>query len=146
MCGMAFSLVPCLLVMLCLKFLTELTITQCPPRNPDFLEPDSRQWLDENDVHCNLMESGTTRVCVAGPVPGEGNIQVRCFTPHSLGGPVVLMWNRTTLDLYKGEPFSGIYSPILAHTPTRLLHSTPSWMIPVLRTKTARSLCVLLSI
>ncbi|KAL1783342.1 hypothetical protein HispidOSU_016897 [Sigmodon hispidus] len=93
-----------------LRILTELSITQCPPRNPDFFEPDSRQWADENDVHCNLIESDATGACAAGSIPGEGHVRVRRFTPQSLGGPAVLLWNKTTLDLYKGEPFLGTIS------------------------------------
>lgn len=72
MCGVTYSLVSCLSVMTCLVALIELSITQCLPRNPDFFEPDSRQWTDENDVHCNLTESDATRACVPVPGPGEG--------------------------------------------------------------------------
>lgn len=107
---MTDSLVSCLSVTICLAVLIQLSIAQCPPRNPDFFEPDSRQWADEDDVHCNLPESGAPGSCVPGPTSGEGHIQVRRFTPHSSRGPAVLTWNGTTLDLYKGEPFSGILS------------------------------------
>lgn len=125
MCGVTYCLVSCLSVMTCLAALIELSITQCPPRNPDFFEPDSRQWTDENDVHCNLTESDATRACVPVSEPGEGHTQVRRFTPHSTGGPAVLMWNRTTLDLYKGEPFSGILS-YLGPPPSKVTPLNPS--------------------
>lgn len=66
---------------LCLEVPIEPPITQCPSRNQDFFEPDSRQWADGNDVHFDIAtESNAPGVCISVPITWRGHIQA-----HSLG-------------------------------------------------------------